>query len=992
MIRRRSPLVLAATLAMGCAHVPETAPVSKAAPHPDPDPIYTRDLTVDPPTTHPTIEARVQGKWVADGHAYLAVELPDGPAATDLVACQVHGPRHGVCVMHPASRRSTWSRPGSTTGESPPVLGPGLVGVRLVGKTMPDAVEFTLYRRGERALEPGTVQPVSASGGKAAPDDKTLALAFYRTASTWLASRSDSWRFRIPFYVYAQQRLLRMSEPNRRRGQPRPTRRRKSDVGETMSLFTGLTSVEEALQVDRGLMIRGDKAGERSAPLSKVEALDLPAHPWEEMLGELEGKPEPVVEPLAAYVPHDMLYTHFHDMRTFVGALDELSDLVTPLALATESRPGLAHFADRIENQLVVERTGLARTFGHLAAKGVAIAASDPLFVDGTDVSMLFHVESATILSGALATFEARAREERADLEAGTYQLGDVTVGTLTTPDGVHRQHRATLGEVLILSNSRRAMERFVAVQQGEAKPLAKSGDFRYMRALYPFSKTEEDGFAFLGDAFVAHVTSPRIKIAQARRTEARADLLALNHAALLFGWLEGRPPKGTDELVASKLMGKAELRDMDGRRLHLDPARGAHSAYWGRPVAMRPLLEVDVDKVTEAERLAYERFAQTYQRYWRGFIDPIAIRIRRGVDGKRLSVDARILPVIEGSEYRDIIRMVGEEVMPIRSIEGGLEWSLAISRDGKLRREANKLSRSMTRSKDIGIDWLGAWIAVGVLDRNALWDMVVASGEIPPRKRGRSRDEKKIVPRFPIYLAVDVDNKLGLAAALTALKTYASTAAPGAVSWELGAPYRQVAITVIEEAREPGEERGEEDISLSYAIVKGMLVFAVDRMTLEILIDQALDGGPEPSEARVQTAIRLAPRGAQSPLVKMSLGLMEKQIWRNHVLAGRSFEALARGLGSLPDEPGERRARALSYLGYEPAGAHGGTFTMGEDGLVSHSLYGTEIAPTPPALPVTDSPASALLTTLKDLGMGLSIEGEGNHRGLHAVMEWQRR
>ena len=56
------------------------------------------------------------------------------------------------------------------------------------------------------------------------------------------------------------------------------------------------------------------------------------------MVAELPGAPKPVVEPLAAYVPHDMLYVHFHDLRTLVRLAADLDELVTPLVRVLEEQ------------------------------------------------------------------------------------------------------------------------------------------------------------------------------------------------------------------------------------------------------------------------------------------------------------------------------------------------------------------------------------------------------------------------------------------------------------------------------------------------------------------------------------------------------------------------------------------------------------------------------------------------------------------------------
>ncbi len=98
----------------------------------------------------------------------------------------------------------------------------------------------------------------------------------------------------------------------------------------------------------------------------------------------------------------------------------------------------------------------------------------------------------------------------------------------------------------------------------------------------------KEEGFVFLPDAFIAKAVGPRAKILAARRMAARADLLAVNYAALLYGWLEGARPAETAALREHGVLAPTDLEDADGRPIAFDPEQGASSA-WGRPNAIPP-------------------------------------------------------------------------------------------------------------------------------------------------------------------------------------------------------------------------------------------------------------------------------------------------------------------------------------------------------------------------------------------------------------------
>ena len=445
------------------------------------------------------------------------------------------------------------------------------------------------------------------------------------------------------------------------------------------------------------------------------------------------------------------------------------------------------------------------------------------------------------------------------------------------------------------------------------------------------------------------------------------------------------------------RLLERAELKHPDGGVIELDPVRGARSEAWGRPSALRPLVELDLTHVTQREEGAYGRFRDTYQRAWKGFIDPIGVRIRRGEKG--IDLEAVMMPLIQSSDYNTLERMVGRARLKEAPLSTGLRMSLGVAADSELRATLDQLGRRFTSSRDIGIGWLGDWVMVGFADRSGLWDAALTAGDIPSqggRRAVADREQRKRVwDRFPVYVGAHVSNRLALAATLTALKAFAHSVAPGVLEWGEGSPYRKVPVVDVRERIDAPEGGG--GISLHYAIPKSVLVISLDRGALEQQIDAVLEGqvpqkakGEDPTAA--QSVLALKPGGAQSWLSRTVLGLLERGTLAGNRSAYRAYEALAQGLrGELPADPAAREALAIAYLGYAPAAANGGRFDL-VDGEVKHSLYGTETEPVFPKIPVVDSPVTAFVQSLEELRLTLSFEGEGRHRGLRSTVRWQRR
>jgi len=952
----------------------------------DPGPSLERGTGTREALKRPAIEVRGDAIQVGPHATYLRVATPRDMSALVSGVLQdghvvVGGDRHGFAV--PAGEGRMGDRP--------------LLYVRLVGRSSPPAtLEFAWHQAATHEGAPGQTQALKVTEIDEAPPEPDVRERFYDAAARWFERRGALVFGRgEPFYAFGAGRLKVLAGQARATLAPGQRRSRRGDVAQLMSFYTGWTSVEEALQTDRGLRVPPDHETRRTVPLDTVTPVTLPGHPWDEMIASIGGAP--TVEPLAAYAPHDALYVHFHDLRTLVQLAAEADELVTPVMRVLEERPGARHFVRRYERQLAIERMGLAKTLGHVAAKGVALVASDPFFREGTDLTLLFHLRNGQMLDAALATYEQRARARRPDAKVSTYRIGAHEVRLLATPDRDIHQHRMRTDEVLLLSNSRRALERVVAAKTGAAKSLAVAGDYRYFRTRYPYDRASEDGFAFVSDAFVQHVISPRVKVLQARRMAAMADLYAVGFARLLYGWLEGKAAPDLDAVVAAGLLSRDELKHGEGGgTIRFDAKRGAWSEAWGRPAALRPLIEHELTHLNPREEGAYRRFRDTYQRYWRGFIDPVGVRLKRSEGG--LDLEAVMMPLIQMSDYNELERMVGRARMRPPELARGVRFSLAVAKDSKLRAQLDRMGRFATGSRDIGIGWLGDWVMAGFGDRSGLWDLALSMGDVPSKEGRRAYADverrKRVYDRVPVYVGAHVREKLALAATLAALKGFVASAAPGVAEWSEGAAHRDVPTVLVREKL--GETEGQRGIGLHYAIVKDVFVLSLDRGTLEQQIDAVLEGkvpqaAPEDATDAAQSILSIKPGGKSSWLSRTVLGLLERGTIASTRSAYRAHEALALGLrAALPTDAAAREAVAIAYLGFAPGVQHGGEFSL-VDGVVRHSLYGTEHAPKFPKLPIADSPVSAFVAALEELRLTLSFEGEGSHRGLRSTLRWRK-
>jgi hypothetical protein len=398
---------------------PSAAPVASA---PDPEPTLKQITGTLEPVTLPPASLSVITTETQGGHVYLWAKDPKsiapgaaGPASVfeggiERLTCRVPGKRHAVAV---------------------PVPEEAGLRVRLVGaEAAPDPLEVVCQRGADIPQPDGEMDPAGGGAiqtfrltGASRTDHKPARAAFFQAMASWLEARARiNWMRNDPTLAYAAARAGKLADPKLPRadvaGGPAP----RGDLGEMMSLYTGVTSAEEALQTDRGLRVRADAKAvtkARTVALSAIEGVPLPSHPWAAMIAE--KKLTPKVEALAALAPADALYLHFGDIRTFVTLLRDVDRFLAPAARALEMSPGEWGLAERYEAQLAVERTGLAEKLGHLAVRSVGVVVGDPLLREGTDVALLFDLENETLLNGVLATFAANAKARHPDAVESTH-------------------------------------------------------------------------------------------------------------------------------------------------------------------------------------------------------------------------------------------------------------------------------------------------------------------------------------------------------------------------------------------------------------------------------------------------------------------------------------------------------------------------------------------------------------------------------------------
>ncbi len=949
-----------------------------------------------------TVQGTVVAADQSEEHQTLLVEVPIDGLPPELVRSVDHGLSARVVgatsqspallassetsALIPPSTRAMFQiwvrRPQSTHSpkNGAPASAPATIdvdvytaaGFRFTGE---DRDDLSAYR-----LEPGYHFRVNAAlPAKSSPQPKVLA-AYLDALGDAAGDSPASWFF-------GNQLRARSNDAWEKE---RATR----EWANLMRFTTGYDSVEAALVTEQGLRAQLAPA-KATVELSSLKGPELVRHEWARMLGAVSGVTP--AEPLAALVPAEFYYARARSFAAFQTLVDRVDDIVTPSVRVLERHRQQLDLADRYRLELGLPADELSRVLGPQLVNSLVLTGSDPMLRQGSDLSLILDVPASETLLNVLAVKRAQLSQQRPLTEA-TWTHAGITVSSHRSEDGSVRQELASWkredGKVFVLiSNSRKAVQRILDTWLGQHPAMARELDFQYM--LKRDANVPEDVLVYFGDRFVAEVVSPAQRILDSRRQVAKSELAALSSGSLVFAELYGRLPADSKELTAKPWFGARRSKHASGEPINYDRINGVSSA-WGSPARLTSIIDLPVPKrISKEEKAAYEQFAQAYQWQWGERIDPIALRVKLK-DGQ-LDAHLRVLPVVNRGDYDDVLRWSGGGLTTRVPSQPAIAGILAIGAGSPLRELLNGNGRSFLGDK-FKLDWLGDWVELGLVDDPAVAEFALQHGRLPEPPNAPLRDddlEEEDFAKLPFYLALDIKSAAGASLFLTLVREMATGAAPDNMKW--GEHGKRGGTTVMRVSVE--------DVNVYYALTKRRLLVALQPTVLERLLDdleaESKGATPTASGRGGQLVIDASPRSeagslvAQSAFRTVAAWLFEKEV-RNAAVSDPWAELLLRGaFGGEPGtlEPENYRAQALRWLGAVPVTADGKAYVMTKAG-VEDPERGSPHFPKWPRVPVSSGLVERVLESLVGLRTEVAIDDEpgGTERSLRAQVRLRSR
>ncbi len=574
----------------------------------------------------------------------------------------------------------------------------------------------------------------------------------------------------------------------------------------------------ENLQLDK-LTIAGG-SGEPTVDIRSLEGVTVREIDWEPLVEGLD----PATDPLASFVPAHQYALFFPSFDDFVTVLDEAKETGTPVLRLLDMRSEDAQTHERYERQLCLPVDALSRILGPRVVKSVAMTGSDPYLRTGADLAVLFEARDDAVLRPMIDSQVATRAGAVADATPVAGELLGVPYSGFRSPDRSICSYAATVGGTVVVTNSLKQLEILVRTARSRELAISALPEYVFFRDRYKRGQDGETACLMLSDLAIRQWCSPRWRIGTSRRTRAAAFMSDLQ-AEYLDDLVAGTPP--VDPL-------EEELPVPGGGGLQLT-VDGVVSPTYGTLEFLTPVVELSLGKVSKAEAEAYKRWRGIYQRKWRRYFDPVAVRF--GVESDVVRADVTVMPLVQGTDYASIISLTRDAEVSADAgdrHEGTLaHFAMAIDKQSAPVRQLASFATSFSRSFDADpLAWLGSSIAIYAED-SEFWD--------DARNQADDLDDfmREEFYRTPVAFHAEVESGLKLTGFLAAIRTFVETTTPGMTLWNTLKHEEQLYVRVTLAPGAAGKESPLEDAALYYAASPESLIVTLDDAVMKRALER---------------------------------------------------------------------------------------------------------------------------------------------------------
>jgi len=398
---------------------------------------------------------------------------------------------------------------------------------------------------------------------------------------------------------------------------------------DAFGVLGGRAALRETLQMQGLTSSASQGAEEKTIQISEIKGVEVKSHPFDQLLAGKDGGRLA----LADHAPSDRFFLYFSKPEALFPFLDEGGEfLFRGGSLFTKNWVD-DNIKDRYLAKLGMDEKLCRKIFKSGKILELAITSPDLFFIDGTDITVLIRAKRPDKLLKNI---------ENLNLE----ELNSSGMTQLPLPSGKN-VFWGRKGDIVFVGSSRGEMKAALALGgEDGAESLGNSSEFKYMLTKLPLND-DTRAYCYFSDPFIRKLVSPAVKINQLRRLRARADMEIIAAGELLSIYDGNKGKQELDRLVELGYAPEAAI----SKGYELGEDLSVRSPTWGTLADMTGLGEVPMEFATKAEADAYKNYRDNYDRYWRQYFDPVAMRLDDGDNGE-LKLETFILPLLDSQVY----------------------------------------------------------------------------------------------------------------------------------------------------------------------------------------------------------------------------------------------------------------------------------------------------------------------------------------------------
>jgi hypothetical protein len=681
---------------------------------------------------------------------------------------------------------------------------------------------------------------------------------------------------------------------------------------------------------------------------------------WQPIVRDLT----PQKDPLASFIPADQHALFSPSFAAMTTLIDEASIHGTPILRLLDPRSEDALTQERYETQLCLSLDKWARLLGPSLIRSLAMTGSDPYLRTGSDVAILFETDDLVRLEAGIQMQYQRVKslDHQVQSVSGSL-LGQVYQGVVKSDRSVC-SYMAAWDRTVVVTNSLVQLEKILKARAGQCETLVELDEYTFFRDRYKRSEPET-ALLIITDAAIRRWCGPHWRIGASRRVRAAAfmaELQAQNMETLVSGFPEDQRQLNVTPPLA---MGQVSLT-----------SQGVVSSVYGTLDFQTPIAELAMTSATQAEAQAYKRYRDLYQRRWRQFFDPIAIRFHVDPDKEnKISMDLTVRPLIAATQYQQFIDITGSHgIQPGAGDphpEALAQYVLSIDRNADQIQSFGNMAAAMVPGLRANpLSWLGEWVSLYV-DEDQFWQDyqdVAASGS----QRQVSEFMENNLARLPVALHVDVSHSLKLAGFLVTARAFVEQTAPNMTVWDNQIYREQPYVRIRPAERIRSQSRVVSELALYYAVTPKALVVSLSEPMIKRAIDRQQPSNDVASLSELSwlgenMAVHIKGPGmavVQALFDHNAEDILRRRAWGNLVI----LNEWRRRFDKVP--PLELHQRFWQTKLVCPGG---GDYLWND---TFNSMESTAFGC--PASPKTPSSFPNALTSLRDVNLGLTFEDSG--------------